>query len=120
MIFLWDFGNIRKVVPSGLFPGGRSAPGETMVESLKREIEEEIGIKNPKFLRVIGQKDGVKPGDRVYFIECSISEEPRLMEPEKFKEWRWLPINNLPENLIDTKDIYFIKKNGTHTKMNMS
>ncbi len=100
----------RKDNPVWTYPGGRSVPGETMLESLKREIKEEIGVKNPEFVKVIGQKNGVKEGDRVYFIECKISEKPQLMEPEKFKEWKWFPINGLPENLIDQKDAEIIKR----------
>lgn len=50
------------------------------------------------------------PGDRVYFIECEISGEPKLMEPEKFMEWKWFPINELPENFIDKGDLDFLKR----------
>ncbi len=71
---------------------------------------EEIGVSEITPTRMIGQKDGVKDGDRVYFVECEISDEPKLMEPEKFIEWKWFPINELPENLIDKKDVEFLKR----------
>ncbi len=100
----------KKGNPVWTYPGGRGQPNETMIETLKREIKEEIGVSKLNFVRMIGQKDGVKVGDKVYFIECEIFEEPRLMEPEKFKEWRWHKINDLPENLIDPKDIKFIHR----------
>jgi ADP-ribose pyrophosphatase YjhB (NUDIX family) len=91
-------------------PGGRGQHDETLIDTLKREIAEEIGVSKINPIRVIGQKDGVKKGDRVYFVECKISGEPKLMEPEKFKEWKWFPVNELPENLIDKGDIEFLKR----------
>ena len=100
----------KKGNPVWTYPGGRCQPNETMIETLKREIEEEICVSKLNFVRMIGQKDGVKVGDKVYFIECEIFEEPSLMEPEKFKEWKWHKINDLPENLIDPKDIKFIHR----------
>ncbi|MFZ2620957.1 MAG: NUDIX domain-containing protein [Minisyncoccia bacterium] len=100
----------RKGAPVWTYPGGRAIEGETMIESIKREILEEIGVSNVNFLRVIGQKDGVKSGDKVYFIQCEINEEPKLIEHDKFKEWKWHEINDLPKNLIDPKDIKFIHR----------
>jgi glycosyltransferase involved in cell wall biosynthesis len=91
------------------YPGGRGEIGETLIDSLRREIKEEIGISEFECIRVIGQKSGVKLADKVYFVECKISGDPKLMEPDKFKEWKWFPINSLPENLIDPNDIKFIK-----------
>ena len=96
--------------PVWTYPGGRGQAGEIMVETLKREVREEIGISELKIVRVVGQKKGVKSGDRVYFIECQIEGEPRLMEPEKFKEWKWCKINDLPQNLIDLEDIRIIRR----------
>lgn len=96
--------------PVWTYPGGRGEESETLIESLKREIQEEIGVTQTKFTRVIGQKKGVKEGDRVYFVECKIIGEPVLMEPDKFQEWRWFPIDSLPENLISKDDIEFIKR----------
>jgi ADP-ribose pyrophosphatase YjhB (NUDIX family) len=81
-----------------------------LIDTLKREISEEIGVSDITPIRVIGQKEGVKEGDRVYFVECEISGEPKLMEPEKFKEWKWFPVNELPDNLVAKKDVEFLKK----------
>ena len=104
---------LREYIPGNpvwTYPGGRGSVNETMIDTLKREIKEEIGISKINFIKVVGQKDGVKDGDKVYFVECEIFEEPKLMEPQKFKEWKWFPINNLPKNLIDPNDIKFIKR----------
>ena len=48
--------------------------------------------------------------DVVYMFECVTEQEPKLCEPEKFLEWRWLDPNNLPSNLIDVRDMDFIRK----------
>jgi 8-oxo-dGTP diphosphatase len=96
--------------PVWTYPGGRGEKGETLITSLTREIKEEIGVENINFLRVIGQKQGVKKGDKVYFVETEISEEPRLMEPDLFKEWKWFKISEIPENLIDPGDVKIIKR----------
>ncbi len=96
--------------PVWTYPGGRGQINETLIDTLKREVAEEIGVTEIKPLRVVGQKEGVKTGDRVYFVECEITGNPTLMEPGKFKEWKWFPINELPENLIDSKDVGFIKR----------
>jgi ADP-ribose pyrophosphatase YjhB (NUDIX family)/GT2 family glycosyltransferase len=96
--------------PVWTYPGGRGQLNETLIDTLKREISEEIGISDIYPIRVIGQKNGVKERDHVYFIECQTSSEPRLMEPEKFKEWKWFPITQLPQNLIDEDDVVFLRK----------
>ena len=96
--------------PVWTFPGGRGQAGETLTQSLKREIREEIGVEDVNFIKVIGKKEGVKKGDRVYFIETEIFEEPKLMEPDLFKEWRWCSIHDLPKNMIDANDIEIIKR----------
>ncbi len=99
-----------KSKPVWTYPGGRGKSNETLIDTLKREILEEIGISDIELIKVIGQKDGVKKDDRVYFIECKISSDPKLMEPEKFKEWKWFPLDQLPDNLIDSNDLVFLKR----------
>ena len=104
---------LREYVPGKpvwTYPGGRGEAGETLIDSLRREIQEEIGVTQTEFIRVVGRKNGVKEGDRVYFVECKITENPTLMEPEKFKEWRYFPVNALPENIISKEDLKFIKR----------
>ncbi|HEU0080463.1 MAG TPA: NUDIX domain-containing protein [Candidatus Paceibacterota bacterium] len=96
--------------PVWTYPGGRGRVNETLIETLKREVAEEIGVFDITLVRVVGQKDGVKIGDRVYFVECEISSDPRLIEPDKFKEWKWFPIDELPNNIIDSEDIKFLKR----------
>ncbi|MEN9342389.1 MAG: hypothetical protein RIQ54_645 [Candidatus Parcubacteria bacterium] len=93
-------------------PGGRSDTGETIEDTLRRETAEEVGITDLEILDFIGEVPGAKEGDIVLIFYCTTKQEAKLMEPEKFSEWRWVPIpdyisqesysgfNPLAENMI--------------------
>ncbi len=107
--FLMGLREYQKSQPIWTFPGGRCDEGETIKETILREVEEEIGINDLKITRFLGQKKGVAKEDEVYFFEGQTNQEPQLMEPEKFLEWRWISLDDLPDNLIDNTDMEFIK-----------
>lgn len=81
------------------FPGGRCDEGETIGESLTREVNEEIGVNESNFqvIDFIKKIKGSWKDDVLYLFHCKINQEPKLMEPEKFKEWKWF---NLKDGLI--------------------
>ncbi len=85
-------------------PGGRCDEGENVKTTLRREVEEEIGVKNFEIKEELGIVAGAKEGDKVYVFLCETKEEPILMEPEKFKEWGWFNLKKIPENFLN-KDI---------------
>jgi len=89
-----------KVISVWTTPGGRCDEGEVLGENLMREVEEETGITNMTITQYVGSYPGAKEGDTVYVFLAETTEEAQLMEPEKFSEWRWFPVDNLPENLI--------------------
>lgn len=82
-------------------PGGKQEFGETMFEGAVREVKEETGL-TVSDLELFSASDDVQP-DRHFvtlqFIARSCEGTPRVMEPEKEDEWRWFPLDSLPENL---------------------
>jgi 8-oxo-dGTP diphosphatase len=84
-------------------PGGHLEFQEKIVEAVKRELQEEIGVdfaeENFKLAKVLD--DIHKDSDRHYLhfsfeVEYA-NQEIKLMEPDRCVEWRFFDIKNLPE-----------------------
>ncbi len=79
-------------------PGGWLEYGEGFEECAAREVKEETGIeiKEPK---VVGITNNIFPDGfhtlTVWVIAKWKRGEAKVMEPEKFQEWKWLKIDEL-------------------------
>jgi 8-oxo-dGTP diphosphatase len=82
--------------------GGKIHFGERIQESAKRELKEETGIKAKKLKLVSVGNEVVKDAHFVTigFLCDDFEGEPKVMEPEEIVEWRWFPLNKIPNPIF--------------------
>ncbi len=80
-------------------PGGHVEIGETLIDAVGRECDEEIGTNiemHPPYYVSFTEDFYPDAHYITHFYETRyISGEPILMEPEKCEGWFWYPISNL-------------------------
>ena len=89
-------------------PGGRCDEGETLGQTVIRETTEEVGITDLKITEYLGTVPGAKEGDTIFVFRGETNQEPKLMEPEKFSEWKWCKLSEIPENFINPPSLKLI------------
>lgn len=91
-------------------PGGRCDNNETLEKTLRREILEEVGIDDFEVKEYLGNVPGAKKGDNVFIFIVETKQEPKLLEPEKFSEWIWCPLSQIPKNFINSDALKLLLK----------
>ncbi len=85
--------------------GGNVEENEFAREALAREALEEAGIQvEPVDLRLVHvlHRHKLKKDETLlvlYFKASRFEGEPEPLEPKKFKDVKWLPVHNLPEDV---------------------
>ncbi|MBR4106579.1 MAG: NUDIX domain-containing protein [Alphaproteobacteria bacterium] len=87
-------------------PGGHLEYGESFEIAASRETKEETNLDiAPADVEVIGVTNDFfdESGKHYVTIHLKAKEfngEVKLCEPDKFAEWRWFDMDNLPENIF--------------------
>jgi len=85
------------------FPGGSVEFGETLSQSLTREMQEEYGI-TIRVIQLLDVVDHILPDEGQHWVSpsfiCEIeSGEPTILEPEKCSEIGWFDPFDMPSDL---------------------
>lgn len=80
-------------------PGGRCHEGEIIEQTLMRELEEEIGITEFELINFLDSVPGREKGDIVHIFHATTKADFINKEPDKFVEWRWFELHELPEQV---------------------
>lgn len=88
-------------------PAGHREQGESAMACVIREAEEETGLGIAEGdLSLVHTLDLLNPGSPVprvqlFFAASRWSGEPAVLEPDRCTEWRWWPLNALPEPIVE-------------------
>ncbi|GGY78287.1 NUDIX domain-containing protein [Streptomyces nitrosporeus] len=92
-------------------PVGKSEPGEPITETAVRELYEETGLtvksESLKVAHIIHGAWGVEAPNgflTVVFAAHEWTGEPENREPRKHSQVRWVDVNSIPEEFVETTD----------------
>ncbi|WSZ63911.1 NUDIX domain-containing protein [Streptomyces canus] len=85
-------------------PGGTVEPGESLAETVVRELREETGIEaRPADVRLLGTLLDDVEGVVRMTVAAQVTAwrgEPSDQPDERVGDWRWFALDRLPENLF--------------------
>lgn len=91
------------------WPGGHLEYMESFADCAKREVKEEAGIdiENVQFMRLMNLKTYAPK----HYVDIGLKAEwkkgePQVLEPDKFENWGWYSLDQLPHPLFDTIATY--------------
>ncbi len=87
------------------FPGGHVEKGERLREAAIRELKEETGLvaEEIEFLGIVNQPQNGQEKNHylhVNFVVTRHAGEVMNCEPDRCAEWKWFPVDALPENIF--------------------
>jgi 8-oxo-dGTP diphosphatase len=91
-----DFGSWAK-------PGGKLEYGEKCIQSMRREVKEELGIEI-EIWGILPNTDHILKKDKQHWLAFNYlgrikSGNPKNLEPHKCEEIRWFSLKKLPKKL---------------------
>ncbi|MCK5476064.1 MAG: class I tRNA ligase family protein [Candidatus Pacebacteria bacterium] len=95
-----------------IVPGGRSEIGENLESALQREMKEECNICEYEITKYLGSGKGFRNGDIVnwFLVRVYNLDQIKNNEPEKFAEWKFFDLKDVPPEMTFDDDLDYYKK----------